>query len=156
MTRSAYRLGVPIFGVLAFGMLVLGAGPARAQTTEDIDRQWCIQMQQSIERRYRAAEALKARREAAIARLRPQHRELAREQLDEWYFHRLADFREESRALRAECQPLFMPPRREGPIPRQSRPPEPPPQPPPQQTWRYRPYERYADPTDPFSPGAQR
>jgi len=139
----------------AVGVLMAGVGGARAQMAADVDRMWCDQQAQSLLRNYRAVEALRTRREAGIAKLRPQHQALAREQADEWYYQRLQDMLDQRRALEAECRPLYAVPRRGEPVPRRAEPLPPPRQPPPQETWRYPPYQRYPDPTDPFSPGMQ-
>lgn len=155
MKRSTRSPGGLILA--AAGAMMLGLGSAQAQTSADIKLAWCIQMRESLLRNFQAIEKMRAERQAGISRLRPEHQVQATRNLEDWYYKKVGELFEQRRALDAECRGVENPsvpqaPRRTTPPPQQ----RPKPRANPQDTWRYPPYQRYPDPTDPFSPGVRR
>jgi hypothetical protein len=99
---------------------------------------------------------MKTEREAGISRLRAEHQAAATRNLDEWYWKKLEEIFKQKNALEAECRviesrPDPQKPSRVAPLPRRQEP-----SPTRPKIWRYPPYPRYPEPTDPFSSGVRR
>jgi len=139
--------------IVALGAVMIAPPSVKAQSADDMNRLWCIQMRDSIVRNYRAVERMRARHQAGINTLRAEHQVQATRNLEAWYWKKVEALFQQRRALDTECNgPNIRPdapsPGRVAPLPRSR-------QPRPNETWRYPPYERYPEPTDPFSPEAR-
>lgn len=140
----------------AAGATMLGLGSAHAQTALDMDRLWCIRMRESLVRNYQAVDRMRAEREAGIRRLRAEQEVQAHRNLQDWYWKRVADLFEQKRVLEAECRTIELRADRPSPDRMSPRPRSQAPRSNQQETRRYPPYERYPEPTDPFSPDVRR
>jgi hypothetical protein len=137
--------------IVAVGAAMIEPPSVKAQSADDMNRLWCIQRRDSIVRNYQAVERMRARHQAGIDTLRAEHQVPATRNLNQWYWKKVEDLFAQRRALDAECawmniRPDAPSPGRVAPLPR-------PRQPRPTETWSYPPYERYPEPSDPFSPG---